>query len=99
MPIFLGALGAMLSRVIATRIGQWVVAALVFLGLQFAVNEFAVGPLLNWIKNLISGAPREIIDWLGYLNLDRYVTMLLSAYAAAAGVSAVKLRRKPTGGA
>lgn len=94
MPI-VGALAAAFARLIATRVGQWVVAALVFLGLQFAANEFVTDPLLDYIKGLINGAPADLIDWLGFLNIDRYITMVLSAYVAAASLSAVKLRKKP----
>lgn len=86
---------AALSRLFSTRIGQWVLSALAFLGIQWAAQKFAVDPILDLIKGAFSGAPATIVAWLGFLNLDRYVTLVLSAYAIAAAGSALKMRMKP----
>jgi len=92
-----GPLLAALSRLFSTRIGQWFLSLLAFLGLQWAVQEFAVDPVLNLVKTSFSGAPASILAWLGFLNLDRYVTLVLSAYSIAAAGSALKMRMKPKG--
>jgi len=83
-----------LSRLFGTRVGQWILSALAFLGLNFVAQEFAVTPLLDQIKSSISGAPGDILAWIGFLNVDKYVTLLLSAYATAAAAGALKMRLK-----
>lgn len=87
-----GPLLAGLSRLFGTRIGQWILSALAFLGINFMTQKFAVDPLLGQIKSAVSGAPGEIVAWLGYLNVDKYVTLVLSAYATAAAAGALKMR-------
>lgn len=91
----LGAIGAFLSRVVASRIGYWVLAAMAFFGIQFMATEFVADPLLAEIKAGFAGAPADILEWLAFLNVDTYVTMILSAYAAAAAVGALRLRKVP----
>lgn len=88
-----GPLLAGLSRLVGTRLGQWVLSALAFLGINFITQKFAVDPILGQIKSSIAGAPGEIVAWLGYLNVDKYVTLILSAYATAAAAGALKMRR------
>lgn len=90
-----GPLLAALSRLFGTRIGHWFLSLLAFLGLQWMLQEFAVDPLLDMIKSSFAGAPAVIVGWLGFLNLDRYVTLVLSAYGMAAAGSALKMRMKP----
>lgn len=89
----LGAIGAFLSRVVASRIGYWILAALTFFGLQFVATEFVADPLLAQIQAAFAGAPAEILEWLAFLNVDKYITMILSAYAAAAAVGSLRLRK------
>ncbi|MCF3498206.1 MAG: DUF2523 domain-containing protein [Stenotrophomonas sp.] len=81
-----------LSRLFGTRLGQWILSALAFLGINFITQKFAVDPLLGQIKASVSGAPGDIVAWLGYLNVDKYVTLVLSAYATAAAAGALKMR-------
>ncbi|WP_164240842.1 DUF2523 family protein [Stenotrophomonas maltophilia] len=87
-----GPLLAGLSRLVGTRLGQWVLSALAFLGINFMTQKFAVDPLLGQIKSSFAGAPGEIVAWLGFLNVDKYVTLVLSAYATAAAAGALKMR-------
>ncbi|WP_182267820.1 DUF2523 family protein [Stenotrophomonas maltophilia] len=89
-----GPLLAGLSRLFSTRVGQWILSALAFLGLNFVAQEFAVTPLLDQIKGSINGAPGDILAWVGFLNVDKYVTLILSAYATAAAAGALKMRMK-----
>lgn len=92
---FLIGLGAWLGEFVASKVGFWVLSALVFFGLQWGTTEFVVEPLLARIQEAFSGAPSDIIQWLAFLNVDRYVTIVLSAYATAASVGGLKLMRKP----
>ncbi len=87
-----GPLLAGLSRLMGTRLGQWILSALAFLGINFLTQEFAVDPMLNKIKATFAGAPGDIVAWLGFLNVDKYVTLILSAYATAAATGALKAR-------
>ena len=91
----LGAIGAFLSRVAASRIGFWFLAAIQFFGIQWAASEFVVDPLKAQILAAFNGAPADILRWLAFLNVDRYITGILSAYAAAAGAGWLRMRRRP----
>lgn len=93
MPAILLWLGAALSSLFASRIGQWVASAMVFLGLSFAVSKFAVGPILGQIQAVASGLAGDALGWLAFFNVDKYVTIILSAYAVGAGKS-VLLRKR-----
>lgn len=91
---FIGPLLAALSRLISTRIGQWVLSALAFLGIYWATSEFAVEPLLDFIKGQFSGLPPEVSQTFGYIGMDVYCTAVLSAYATAVAGSALKMRKR-----
>lgn len=92
---WLAPIAAFLSRMIQSRIGFWVLSGLAFFGLQWGATQLVVGPLLAQIQSAFVGLPADLIAWLSFLNIDRYVTIVLSAYATAAGASALRLRRKP----
>lgn len=87
-------LSAVLGRLVATRLGFWIAAALATLGLQIAVQSFAVGPAIDLVQTRFAGMPSDLLAWVAYLNVDKFITVVLSAYTAAATLSAVKLRRK-----
>ena len=81
---FVGALLAGLSRLLGSRIGQWALQLLAFFGLGFAAQQYAVAPLLAQIQSYASGAGGEAVMWMAYLNFDKAITMIMSAYAARA---------------
>ncbi len=83
-----------LGRLFSSRIGQWFLSALAALGLSYVASEFAVAPFLNWVKGAIATGPAQWVAWAGFLNIDRYFTITLSAYAVAASAGALKLRKK-----
>ncbi|APO90443.1 DUF2523 family protein [Xanthomonas euvesicatoria] len=89
-----GPLLAGLSRLIGSRVGQWFLAALAALGLSYVATEFAVDPMLDWVKGAIATGPAQWVSWAGFLNIDRYFTITLSAYAVAASAGALRLRKK-----
>ena len=93
MPAILAALGALLSRIFFSKAGAWVAAAMVFLGLELISYSFAVEPLRDAVQSKMLGIPAGIRDWMGVLRLDQYVTIILSAYAAAV-VKKTLLRRR-----
>ncbi|WP_238595446.1 DUF2523 family protein [Xanthomonas campestris] len=83
-----------MSRLFGSRLGQWFLGALAALGLSYVASEFAVGPLLDAVKGAMSSGPAQWVAWAGFLNIDRYFTITLSAYAVAAAAGALKLRKK-----
>ncbi|WP_374013972.1 DUF2523 family protein [Pseudoxanthomonas koreensis] len=100
MPFLAPILSALLTGLawlFRNRIGQWVTAALVWMGLAWATNEFAVQP---WIDSLeTSMTPGAIgggdlaavaIAWIGVLRFDVACTMIASAVAAKFAVGAAK---------
>lgn len=93
MPAIIAWLVAGIARLFASRMGQWVTSALVFLGLEMAVREVAVGPLIGQIQSIATGLAGDAVGWLAFFNADRYITIVLSAYAVGAGKS-VMLRRR-----
>jgi hypothetical protein len=93
MPALIAWIVAAISTAFSSRIGQWCVSALVFLGLELAVNSFAVGPILDQIKAVAMGLPADALGWVAFFNLDKYITIVLSAMAVGAGKSAILRRR------
>lgn len=79
------------------RIGQWVTAALVWMGLSWATKEFAVDP---WIDQLQDAATpgamgggdlaQVAVQWMGLLRFDDACTMIASAVVAKYATDAAK---------
>lgn len=90
-----GLMGA-LSRLFGSRLGQWILGAMAVLGITLATQQFVVEPFLQMIQNAISGAPSLAVRVIAYIGFDIYVTATLTAYATAAGMNALKLRKKAT---
>lgn len=84
-PLVAGLVAAF-SRLIATRAGMWVVSVLGFLGLSMAVQGVAMGPVMGQVASHMSGVGGDLARWMGVLQLDKYVSVALSAYT----VSTVK---------
>lgn len=88
----LEACGAFLSRLVASRLGQWLLTAALFLGINFVSKKVAVDILVPQIAAHIGGMGALTVAWLAYLNVDRAITIILSAYASAAGTRMVMQR-------
>lgn len=93
MPALVVWIIAGLSSLFASKIGQWCVSALVFLGLELATQSFVTAPIIGQIQSIATGLPGDAVGWLAFLNADKYVTIILSALAVAAGKSAILRRR------
>lgn len=93
------ALIAWLARIFSTRLGQWITSAMVFMGLAFGTQEFAIGPLRSYIETAWGGLGGQVLATLGYANIDRAVTIILSAVAARAALNsgALFLKRRASG--
>lgn len=96
MPAFLLPLlevcGAFLSRLVGSRIGQWILTGALFMGIQFVSKKVAVDVLIPQIASHMAGMGALTISWMAYLNIDRFITIVLSAYASAAGTRLVMQR-------
>lgn len=95
VPIIGGVLvaaGALLSRVVFTRVGQWAIALLASLGLALGTQTVVMDPLLDKVGQGFAGIPPEVAQWLGFLNVDVYVSIVLSAYVGAA-IKSVLLKK------
>lgn len=86
-----------LSWLFRNRIGQWVAAALVWLGLSWATKEFAVDPWINQLEasmqpGAIGGGnlAEAAVAWIGVLRFDDACTMIASAVVAKFAVGAAK---------
>lgn len=91
-PLIAGLTGAF-SRLIFSKSGAWIAAAMVFLGLELVSYQVAIAPLRDEVAAKFSNLPASILEWMGVLNLDMYATIVISAYAAAA-VKRVLLQRR-----
>lgn len=94
MPLIWGALSAVLGNLVKTQIGFWAASLLTAFGLHLVVQKFALDPALSNIQSAANGMGPAALAWFAYLNGDKFITMVLSAYAAAAAMSAIRLRRK-----
>lgn len=84
MPAFLAALiplfmAAFRLFLVGNLIGLGV-RLLAGIGLYFYVMEPLGGLIMDQLQGRIGGAPQVVIEWVGYLQVDVYVQMILSAY-------------------
>lgn len=83
---------AWLSRLMMLKLGLWVVGTLVFLGLYFGTQELFVEPLLDQVRDIAQGNITGVLaEWVAFLNVDKAITMVLSAYGTAGSVAATKV--------
>lgn len=90
MGAILAAAGALLARIFASRIGGWVVGALIWLGLSITTYKFGVEGFRSLIANEM-GQAGFLINWLGFFGVDEAITIVLSAIAAKYAVQGAKV--------
>ena len=86
MPVIWAALTSAFGWLVRSQIGRWIVIALGAIGIQFVATEALLDPLIAHISSNVGGGVGAATAWLGFFNVDRYVTLILSAYAAAASL-------------
>lgn len=82
MPL-LWALGGLLLNLVGSIAGR----ALLALGMGFVTYKgmnVGIDWLMNQIKSNVAGLPNDIVQFLAYLWVDKAISMLFAAYAAAA---------------
>lgn len=82
MPL-LWALGGLLLNLVGSIAGR----ALLALGMGFVTYKgmnVGIDWLMTQIKSNVAGLPNDIVQFLAYLWVDKAISMLFAAYAAAA---------------
>lgn len=71
-----------------SRLGLFISSAMVWLGINFATIKLAIEPAIDQLEQFAqSGAPggemgQAAMQWAGMMNLDRALTMIVSAIVA-----------------
>lgn len=91
-PLIAAVMGA-LSRLFGSRLGAWVGTAMVALGIAWVTNEAIVTPAKTMALNALSGMHAVALQWALVANWDKYITIVLSAYAAGGIKRAILVRR------
>lgn len=83
---------AWISRIMMIKAGIWVIGALAYIGLYFGTQSFVVDPLIDQVRAIAEGSTTgAMAEWVAFLNVDRAITMILSAYVTAGGINATKV--------
>lgn len=85
------------------RIGQFITAILAFLGISLATYTFAVQPFIDQLESMANAGmgggqfSAFALNFLGIMNFDKALTMIISAVAAKHAVGAGKVFFKKVG--
>ncbi|EWS76976.1 hypothetical protein AF72_13255 [Xylella taiwanensis] len=78
-----------LLGLLKTKLGYLVMVAFAWLGINWGSYHFVMTPVINQLYIYMDGVGSSggdwgasAIDWLGVLNFDRAVSMIISAYVA-----------------
>lgn len=88
MPALIGALISALSWLFRSRIGLWIMTALAWLGITFGTIKIMIDPAIDLLKGYAQGLGGAgqlgavAMQWMGVLNFDRALTMIISAIIA-----------------
>lgn len=104
LPIAAGIVGvilAALSRLIMSRAGTWIAGVLLTLGLSIGAYTGTQLLLESRLEDVLNIAEANTVGdfavWLAFFNVDKAITMIVSAIVVAAGIKAGKsvfLRRR-----
>jgi hypothetical protein len=86
-------LAAMLGNLVATSLGFWIFSAATSLGVGLVAYNFAFQPAMDRIQSAVGGMPADAVAWFAYLNCDKFLTIVFSAYVVAGAASALRLRK------
>lgn len=83
-----------LGNLFQSKIGQWITAALLALGIGIATHQGIIEPALDealdYIQAAGSDAGQVAMQWFAFLNMDKAITIVLGAYASRAALRAGK---------
>jgi hypothetical protein len=97
MPIFIAALLDGLEWLFSTRLGLWIVQAFAFVGLSFGTQHLIVAPALSQLQTLATSGMGSTtfsglaLQWMGVLNFDKALSMIVSAVTTKYAVTAGRL--------
>jgi len=95
MPALIWGFIEVLIGFVIRYVGPILLQALVFFGIQFVSQKYVGTPFLNYIQTSLSGLPVIVIEALRGVNMDKAMTIILSAYATAAAGRLVMRRKTP----
>lgn len=84
IPPILAGLGTLLTWLVTTQGGRWVATTMLSLGVGLGTHFAIVQPAIDYAVAQSNSLPSDIAQWLGVLNIDKYLTIIFSAYAGSA---------------
>lgn len=87
---WISAAGALFAKIMQSRIGGWIVAALVWLGISITTYKFGVEGFRSLIATQL-GSAGFLVNWMGFLGVDQAITITLSAIAAKYATEGAKI--------
>lgn len=82
MPVLITALWGFFLSILPTVVGR-VLLALGFTYAAYSGFNLAIDFVLQQIKDSFAGLPADIVSFIGWLWIDRAVTLIFSAYTVA----------------
>lgn len=79
MPAIIAFLGRMLSWLVYTKLGNWVLSALATIGLSIGVQKMTLPPLMAFIRSYASSLPPVAFQAFGAIGMDVFCSMVFSA--------------------
>lgn len=78
---------------IGAALVTWVGRVLLSFGVAVTTYSVAVPEMLGYIQGQFAGVPADIVSMLAYMNVDKFMTLILSALAVR-WASAVHLKKR-----
>jgi hypothetical protein len=72
---------AALRIFLVVNVTGFVLRVLVALGINIILLQPAINTITGLLTGQFGGLPVVVAGWLGFLNIDKYVSLILSAYA------------------
>ncbi len=80
MPAIIALLGRMLSWLIFSKAGNWIISILMTLGLTIGVQKMTMPALLAFIQSYATSLPPVAYQAFGAVGMDVFCSMVLSAF-------------------
>lgn len=88
MPWLLGAL----SGLIFSKAGAWIAGLFAAVGVGLTVQTVVFDQITQYAQQGFNGLPAEAAAWVGFLNIDRYVSLVISGYVGG-GAKRIVMRK------
>lgn len=73
---------SLLGRLFASKLGRWIIGALMFLGISFATTRAVKYGLQTALDFGWGGIPADLAQWLSFMNVDACFSVIASGYVA-----------------